>query len=51
LLLIRQAVSVAEVVVVMGTESYDGRERRYTDYPATDLLQMVGIAGQGGQQG
>eukprot|EP00611_Tribonema_gayanum_P026985 TRINITY_DN6549_c0_g3_i1.p1 TRINITY_DN6549_c0_g3~~TRINITY_DN6549_c0_g3_i1.p1 ORF type:complete len:2065 (-),score=717.17 TRINITY_DN6549_c0_g3_i1:1631-7681(-) len=41
-----QAALVAKIVVVMGTECYDGREKRYADYPATDLLQMVGMAGQ-----
>ena len=26
----------------MGTEVYDGSERRYTDLPITDLLHMMG---------
>lgn len=34
----------ASLVVVMGTESYDGREHKYVDYPVTDLLQMTGLA-------
>lgn len=45
-LLHMQAANAAKIVVVMGTECYDGREKRYADYPATDLLQMVGMAGQ-----
>lgn len=46
-----QAAAVVKVVVVMGTESYDGREKRYADYAATDLLQMVGLAGQSAGRG
>lgn len=34
----------ASLAVVMGTESYDGREHKYVDYPVTDLLQMTGLA-------
>lgn len=34
--------SVAHLVVVMGTESYDGRERRHVDYRIVDLLHMMG---------
>jgi pre-mRNA-splicing helicase BRR2 len=34
----------SNLVVVMGTETYDGRERRYTDVPAAELIQMVGLA-------
>ncbi|XP_016503617.1 DExH-box ATP-dependent RNA helicase DExH12-like [Nicotiana tabacum] len=35
----------AHLVVVMGTQYYDGRENaQYTDYPVTDLLQMMGHA-------
>ncbi|OIT02580.1 dexh-box atp-dependent rna helicase dexh12 [Nicotiana attenuata] len=35
----------AHLVVVMGTQYYDGRENaQYTDYPVTDLLQMMGRA-------
>ncbi|XVE68357.1 hypothetical protein DITRI_Ditri09bG0061800 [Diplodiscus trichospermus] len=32
------------LVVVMGTQYYDRRENAYTDYPVTDLLQMIGHA-------
>jgi pre-mRNA-splicing helicase BRR2 len=28
----------------MGTETYDGKERRYIDYPISDLLHMMGKA-------
>lgn len=33
---------VAHLVVVMGTESFDGREGRHVDYPIVDLLHMMG---------
>ena len=36
----------AMLVVIMGTETYDGREHRYVDYPVTDMLQMIGKAGR-----
>ncbi|KAI5074534.1 hypothetical protein GOP47_0010495 [Adiantum capillus-veneris] len=35
---------VAHLVVVMGTQYFDGRENAHTDYPITDLLQMMGRA-------
>ncbi|GAB2210389.1 hypothetical protein Droror1_Dr00015655 [Drosera rotundifolia] len=35
---------LAHLVVVMGTQYYDGRENTHTDYPITDLLQMMGRA-------
>ncbi|KAI3919601.1 hypothetical protein MKX01_018424 [Papaver californicum] len=34
----------AHLVVVMRTQHYDGRENSHTDYPVTDLLQMMGHA-------
>jgi pre-mRNA-splicing helicase BRR2 len=34
----------AYLVIVMGTQYYDGREHRYADYPVADLLQMMGRA-------
>jgi pre-mRNA-splicing helicase BRR2 len=34
----------AHLVVVMGTQSYDGREHRYVDYPVSNVLQMMGRA-------
>ncbi|CAO2171153.1 unnamed protein product [Urochloa humidicola] len=34
----------AHLVVVMGTKYYDGLENAHTDYPITDLLQMMGHA-------
>ena len=34
----------AHLVVVMGTEAFDGRERRYVDYPIADLLHIMGKA-------
>lgn len=36
----------AHLVVVMGTQYYDGKEHRYLDFPITDLLQMMGRAGR-----
>ena len=34
----------AHMIIVMGTETYDGRERRYVDYPISDLIHMMGKA-------
>ena len=34
----------AHLVVIMGTQFYDGKEHRYVDYPVTDILQMMGKA-------
>ncbi|EYU30521.1 hypothetical protein MIMGU_mgv1a000041mg [Erythranthe guttata] len=34
----------AHLVVVMGTQYYDGRENAHSDYPVADLLQMMGHA-------
>ncbi len=34
----------SHLTVIMGTSYYEGREHRYTDYPITDLLQMMGRA-------
>uniref|UniRef100_A0A1J3DRP2 RNA helicase n=1 Tax=Noccaea caerulescens TaxID=107243 RepID=A0A1J3DRP2_NOCCA len=34
----------AHLVVVMGTQYYDGRENSHSDYPVSDLLQMMGRA-------
>lgn len=36
----------AHCVVVKGTEFYDAKTKRYTDFPITDLLQMIGRAGR-----
>lgn len=36
----------AHMVVVKGTEYYDGKTRRYVDMPITDVLQMMGRAGR-----
>lgn len=33
---------VAQLVVIMGTEAFDGREGRHVPYPAVDLLHMMG---------
>ncbi|KAJ3286172.1 DEIH-box ATPase [Borealophlyctis nickersoniae] len=34
----------SQLVVVMGTQYYEGKEHRYADYPITDVLQMMGRA-------
>lgn len=34
--------SNAHLVVIMGTETYDGRERRHVDYKIRDMLHMMG---------
>ncbi|GAB6024989.1 activating signal cointegrator 1 complex subunit [Chamberlinius hualienensis] len=36
----------AHLVVIKGTEYYDGKTHRYVDFPITDVLQMVGRAGR-----
>eukprot|EP01069_Polyplicarium_translucidae_P003624 Polyplicarium_translucidae@DN2367_c0_g1_i1.p1 len=36
----------AHLVIVKGTEYYDGNLQRYVDFPITDLLQMIGRAGR-----
>ncbi|GAB0096726.1 activating signal cointegrator 1 complex subunit 3 [Sergentomyia squamirostris] len=43
----------AHLVVIKGTEYYDGKQKRYVDMPITDVLQMMGRAGrpQFGNQG
>ena len=35
----------AHLVIVKGTEFYDGKTKRYVDFPITDVLQMMGRAG------
>jgi len=34
----------AHLVIIMGTQSYDGSEHRYVDYPITSIVQMMGRA-------
>jgi activating signal cointegrator complex subunit 3 len=34
------------LVIVKGTEFFDGKTSRYVDYPVTDVLQMMGRAGR-----
>ncbi|EFJ28836.1 hypothetical protein SELMODRAFT_410613 [Selaginella moellendorffii] len=36
----------AHLVVIKGTEYFDGKSKRYIDYPITDVLQMMGRAGR-----
>ena len=36
----------AYLVIVKGTEFFDGKTSRYVDYPITDVLQMIGRAGR-----
>lgn len=40
--------SAAKLVVVMGTQYYDGSGLGASDYPVTDLLQMLGRASRPG---
>ena len=35
---------IAHLVVVMGTQYFEGREHRYVDYPLSEVLQMFGKA-------
>ncbi|RUS18546.1 Sec63 Brl domain-containing protein [Endogone sp. FLAS-F59071] len=34
----------SHMVVIMGTQFFEGKEHRYADYPITDVLQMMGRA-------
>lgn len=36
----------AHLVIIKGTEYYDGKTKRYADFPITDILQMMGRAGR-----
>lgn len=36
----------AHLVIIKGTEYYDGKIKRYVDFPITDVLQMMGRAGR-----
>jgi len=36
--------STAHLVIVMGTQYFEGREHRYVDYPLSEVLQMFGKA-------
>uniref|UniRef100_A0A8C5LGL3 Activating signal cointegrator 1 complex subunit 3 n=1 Tax=Jaculus jaculus TaxID=51337 RepID=A0A8C5LGL3_JACJA len=36
----------AHLVIIKGTEYYDGKTKRYVDFPITDVLQMMGRAGR-----
>eukprot|EP00397_Hematodinium_sp_SG-2012_P000336 GEMP01000336.1.p1 GENE.GEMP01000336.1~~GEMP01000336.1.p1 ORF type:complete len:2004 (+),score=418.53 GEMP01000336.1:621-6632(+) len=36
----------AHLVIVKGTEFFDGALKRYVDFPVTDVLQMMGRAGR-----
>lgn len=40
---------LAKLVVVMGTQIYEGQEHRYVDYPISELLQMIGHANRLGE--
>eukprot|EP01127_Copromyxa_protea_P004841 TRINITY_DN1465_c0_g2_i1.p1 TRINITY_DN1465_c0_g2~~TRINITY_DN1465_c0_g2_i1.p1 ORF type:complete len:2175 (-),score=565.90 TRINITY_DN1465_c0_g2_i1:144-6668(-) len=39
----------AHLVVLMGTQYYEGKESRYVDYPITTVLEMLGKAGRPGE--
>lgn len=32
------------MVIIMGVQTYEGKEHRYIDYPIVDVLQMMGKA-------
>lgn len=34
------------ITCLQGTEYYDGKAKRYIDFPITDILQMMGRAGR-----
>ncbi|CDR95380.1 hypothetical protein BBBOND_0205380 [Babesia bigemina] len=36
----------AKIVIIKGTEYYDGKTKKYADYSVTDIMQMVGRAGR-----
>ena len=36
----------AHLVIVKGTEFFDGKTKRYVDFPITDVMQMMGRAGR-----
>lgn len=36
----------AHLVIIKGTEFFDGKLKRYVDFPITDILQMMGRAGR-----
>ncbi|KAL0384901.1 UNVERIFIED_CONTAM: DExH-box ATP-dependent RNA helicase DExH14, partial [Sesamum radiatum] len=36
----------AHLVIIKGTEYFDGKAKRYVDFPITDILQMMGRAGR-----
>ncbi|RIB18575.1 Sec63 Brl domain-containing protein [Gigaspora rosea] len=36
----------AHLVIIKGTEYYDGKSKGYVDFPITDVLQMMGRAGR-----
>ncbi|EFA74523.1 DEAD/DEAH box helicase [Heterostelium album PN500] len=39
----------ASLVVIMGTQLYQGKSVRYVDYPINDVLQMIARSGQQGR--
>ena len=41
----------AHLVIVMGTQFFEGREHRYVDYPLSEILQMFGKAVQPSRDG
>ncbi|KAK0730677.1 Sec63 Brl domain-containing protein [Lasiosphaeris hirsuta] len=43
--------STAHLVIVMGTQYFEGREHRYVDYPLSEVLQMFGKALQSSKDG
>lgn len=37
---------ILPLILLQGTEYYDGKAKRYVDFPITDILQMMGRAGR-----
>ncbi|RPB01060.1 Sec63-domain-containing protein [Choiromyces venosus 120613-1] len=41
--------TTAHMVIVMGTQFFEGREHRYIDYPLSEVLQMLGKTSRPGE--
>ncbi|GLD92377.1 hypothetical protein PINS_up000910 [Pythium insidiosum] len=48
---LRSSQTRAFLVVIMGTQYYDGKEHRYVDYPLADVFQMTKFANDSGAGG
>lgn len=43
-----QVQCTASVVIVMGTQFFEGKEHRYVDYPLSEVLEMIGKTSRSG---